>query len=152
MKFLPIMTLTRSPREGCTGCKCSAAMLTVRSSSGKNTEHIPGVTPRMIPTWPQRPVSSCVSRIVTSMSGEYQSYSEKEFKILMTKQNKVGLRIDQSYLAKPLVSEGCKENLHDFLESLENNPTDLVLHILEMESVGNSVLGKALVHKSSGLA
>ncbi len=36
-----MITLTLFPRLGWTGCKCSAAMLTVRSSSGRNTEHMP---------------------------------------------------------------------------------------------------------------
>ena len=147
------MTFTRSPREGCTGCKCSAAMLTVRSSSGKNTEHIPGVTPRMIPTWPHRPVSSWVSRMVTSMSGEYQSYlkQNRRYKKFFLSEF-LDSRIDRSCPVKLLVFVECRANLHDFLESLENNPMGLALHILERASVDNSVLEMVLVHRNSGLA
>ena len=36
-----MITLTRSPLSGLIGCKWSGTILTVLSSSGKNTEHIP---------------------------------------------------------------------------------------------------------------
>jgi hypothetical protein len=35
------MTFILSPLTGVTGCKCSAAIFIVRSSSFRNTEHIP---------------------------------------------------------------------------------------------------------------
>ena len=39
--YSPIITLILSPLTGVTGCKCSAAILIVLSSSLRNTEHIP---------------------------------------------------------------------------------------------------------------
>ena len=42
------MTLILSPLTGVTGCKCSAAIFIVRSSSFRNTEHIPKKTDVMV--------------------------------------------------------------------------------------------------------